>query len=148
MPRASKLKLEKEKLKEIQEHFSYLISTLRDSGEIENFLYNFLSEEEKIMLAKRLVFLMMIKRGYPAPAITSALNISYETVRIHSEKLALKNEAFHKTIERLIKRQESSEFWEKMDKMVEPLLLALGAKTDMKARTKLMTPGEDWPGKA
>jgi len=146
MPRASRIKLDKEKLKEIREHFFYLISNLNDSSEIENFFDSFLSEEEKIMLAKRLVLIMMIKRGYPPHLIQSTLNISYETTRLHSEKLALKNENFHTTIERLIKREKTKEFWEKIDQLLKPFELALRSKTDMKARAELMTPGESQPG--
>lgn len=145
MPRASRIKLQEEKLKEIQEHFSYLISNLNRSSEIENFFDNFLSIEEKIMLTKRLVLFMMIKRGYPPQVIQNALNISYETVRIYLDKLPLKNAEFQKTIERLVNREKTKEFWQKLDKILEPLDLALRSKTDMKARAKLMNPGEDWP---
>lgn len=142
MPRASKIKLKKEKLKEIQEHFSYLISTLNNSDEIENFFDNFLSEEEKVMLTKRLVLFMMIKRGYPSHVIQSALNISYETIRIHADKILLKNEMFQKTVEKLIKREKSREFWKKADKLLKPFELALKSKTDMKARAKFAS--GDW----
>lgn len=145
MPRASRNKIQKEKLQEITEHFSYLISSLNSALEIENFLDNFLTSEEKIMLTKRLVLYMMIKRGYPPHVIQDALQISYETVRLYNDKLPGKNELFQNTIERLIKRDKTREFWVKVDKLLKPLELALRAKTDMKARAKLMTPGEDWP---
>lgn len=145
MPRASKIKLDKEKLKEIQEHFSFLISSLNDSNEIESFFDSFLTEEEKIMLTKRLVLFMMIKRGYPTNVIQSALNMSYETIRIYVEKLMSKNELFHKIIEKLIKRGKTKEFWEKLDRLFKPFEVILEAKTNMRARAKLMTPGENWP---
>lgn len=145
MPRASRFKLDKKKLEEIREHFSYLISSLNNSEEIENFFDNFLTEEEKVMLTKRLVLFMMLKRDYPPLSIMTALNLSHETVRIYMEKLPLKDEKFQKTIERLVKREKTKEFWQKIDKILEPLDLMLRAKTDMKARAKLMTPGEDWP---
>lgn len=97
------------------------------------------------MLTKRLVLFMMLKRGYPPLSIIAALNLSYETVRIYSEKLPSKDEKFQQIIDKLVKREKTKEFWNKIDNLLKPLDLALIAKTDMKARAKLMTPGEDWP---
>jgi len=143
MPRASKFRIQTEKLQEITEHFSFLISSLSNSAEIENFLNNFLTSEEKPMLTKRLVLFMMIKRGYPPHVIQDALHISYETVRVYTDKLPLKNESFQKTIERLVSRGKTKEFWTKVDKILKPVELALKAKTDMKARAKLLTGVQD-----
>lgn len=142
MPRVSRSKLHKEKLEEITKHFSFLISSLRDSKEIENFLDEFLTQEEKIMLTKRLVLLMMLQRNYPPPVIQSVLHISYETVRIYQNQLPLKTDLFRKTIERLVTREKAKEFFRKLDKFLKPFDLALRAKTDMKARAKFAS--GDW----
>lgn len=139
MPRVSRSKLHRERLEEITHHFSYLISSLNDSKEIENFLNGFFTSEEKVMLAKRLALLMMIKRGYSPSVIQSALNISYESVRSYANLLPSKNDLFQNTINRLIKREKAKEFWKKIDKMLKPLEYALDAKTNMKARAKLIT---------
>ncbi len=142
MPRASKFKFPEEKLQEIIEHFTQLISSLSRSKEIENFFDNFFTGEEKIMLAKRLVLLMMIKKGYGPTQIQSALHISYETVRIYTQQLQLKNEMYLKTIEKLLDREKSKEFWEKVDKILKPFELAMKARNDMKARAKFAS--GDW----
>lgn len=139
MPRISKYKLGKEELQSIQNHFAYLISSLTDSQEVENFLDGFFTPEEKIMLSKRLVLQMMLKRGYPTSAIISALHISYESVRSYSNLLTYKNGLFQKTLDRLIKREKAQEFWKKIDKLLKPVDLFLKAKTDMKARSKFMS---------
>jgi len=47
MGRVSKRELQQSKLQEIIEHFSYLITTLHTSSEIDDFLYEFLTHEEK-----------------------------------------------------------------------------------------------------
>lgn len=142
MPRVSKSRLQEEKLQEITDHFSYLISSLNNSQEIENFLNNFLTPEEKIMLAKRLVLLMMIKKGYSPSVIQSALHISYESVRTYANLLPHKNDLFQKTLDRLIKREKAQEFWRKIDKLLKPIDLFLQAKTNMKARAKFAS--GDW----
>lgn len=144
MGRTSKFKLKSAELEELEQHFSYLISSLSSSKEIGNFFNNFLTKEEKIMLTKRLALLMMIKMDYPYQEIKNALNISYETVRTYSNQLPLKNDSYHKTIEKLIRRQKSKEFWKKADKVIRPLELALKSKTDMKARADLIRGGRDY----
>ena len=136
MTRISKSRLHDTQLKEITEHFSYLISSLNKSMEIENFLNNFLTKEEKIMLTKRLVLLMMIKRNYPPHVIQNALHVSYETVRSYNDKLPMKDSLFQTIIEKLVKREKSKEFWKKVDKFLKPIDLFIRAKNDMKARAK------------
>lgn len=142
MGRVSKSKLHEQQLREITDHFSYLISSLHASSEIENFFSDFLTKEEKVMLAKRLVLFMMIKRGYSPSAIQSALHMSYETVRNYTNQLSYKNQQFQKTIERLMKREKTKEFWKRVEKLLKPLDLAMKARTDMKARAKLAS--GDW----
>lgn len=142
MPRTSKFKFKEKELQQITEHFSYLIATLTNSDEVLNFLENFFTKEEKLMLSKRLVLLMMVKRGYGPSVIQSALHISYETVRTHTNQLNLKNELFLKTIEKLIKREQSKEFWEKVDKILKPLDLIMKSRSDMQARAKVAS--GDW----
>lgn len=142
MPRVSKARLHNERLQEIGEHFSYLISSLKTSGEIENFFTEFLTKEEKIMLAKRLVLFMMLKRDYSPSMIQSALHISYETVRNYQNQLHHKNAVFQRIIEKLVKREKTEEFFQKLEKILKPVELFLRSKTDMKARAKFAS--GDW----
>lgn len=137
MTRVSRAKLDRERLQELENHFSYLISSLTKTNEIENFFEEFLTREEKIMLAKRLVLFMMLKRNYSPSIIQSALHISYETVRTYQMQLHHKNVLFQQVIERLIQRDHIIKFFEKIDKLLKPIDLALRAKTDMRARAKL-----------
>ncbi|MDO8487082.1 MAG: Trp family transcriptional regulator [Candidatus Curtissbacteria bacterium] len=142
MTRVSHFKLQQKRLKAINDHLLYLISKLENSKEVENFLEEFLTREEKTMLAKRLVVIMMIEKGYTPSKIQSTLNVSYETVRTYTNQLNLKNSLFKKTIERLIKRQKAKEFWKKVDKILAPVDLAMRSGRDMKARAKLYS--GDW----
>lgn len=142
MTRISKSRLRDNQLEEITEHFFYLISSLSKSTEIENFLNNFLTKEEKIMLTKRLVLFMMIKRNYPPHIIQNALHVSYETVRSYNDKLPMKDSLFQAIIEKLVRREKSKELWRKVDKLLKPIDLFLRAKTDMKARAKFAS--GDW----
>lgn len=142
MPRVSKARLYEQRLGEIEQHFSQLVSSLTTHSAIEGFFSDFLTREEKIMLTKRLVLYMMVKRGYSPSSIQAALHVSYETVRTYNNLLASKNAIFHKIIDDLIEKEKSKEFWRKVDKALRPIELALQAKTNMKARAKLAS--GDW----
>ena len=142
MPRVSHAPLNGKLLREIEDHFSYLISSLTNSNDIEDFFGEFFTKEEKVMLAKRLVLFMMLKNNYSPRIIQTAIHISYETVRSHANQIDNKNQKFHVVIEKLIAREKTKEFFQKINDLLKPIDLALRAKTDMKARAKL-TSG-DW----
>jgi uncharacterized protein YerC len=139
MTRVSRYKLHQEDLDEIVEYFTYLINTLREKKEIESFLTQFLTKEEKIMLAKRLVLFMMIKKGYSVEIIKASLHISYETIRTYTYQFSSKDQQFYKIIDRLLQREKSKVFWKKIDKLFKPLELTLNSKTSMKARAKFLS---------
>ncbi len=142
MTRISKYKLPQEKIEEIRNHFSHLVASLTNAKEIESFLDEFLTQEERLMLAKRLVLLMMIKRGYSPSLIQSVLHVSYESVRTYTNQLVNKSKLFQETIAALIKREKAKEFWAKVEKLLKPIDLALRSKNDMKARAKFAS--GDW----
>lgn len=139
MPRASKKPLSRDIVEEITKHFSYLLSYLQQEREINVFLDEFLTKEETLMLVKRLVLLMMIKRGYAPSNIKSSLKVSYETIRSHTNLLIGKSTTFHSLLEKLITKDQSQEFWKKLDRLFKPLDLFLQSKSNMKARTKLLS---------
>lgn len=142
MPRASKYRFSEKEFEKIYSHLLYTISSINSSGDVEKFLDGFLSKEEKIMLAKRLVLFMMLKRNYPPSVIQRALHISYETVRINQNQLSSKNLYFQTLLNRLIRREQTKELFEKLDKAFKPLALALESKTNMKSRAKFIS--GDW----
>ena len=136
MPRASKFSLRQKQFEEMNSHLLYLISSLNNKSEIEDFIESFLTKEEKIMLTKRLVLFMMLHKEYSPSIIKNTLHISYETIRIYQNQLISKNKTFQKLIENLLKRQESLNFFKSINKLLKPLDLAFNSKRNMKARAK------------
>lgn len=139
MPRVSKSRLEQKQLEEMNSHLFYLISSLNNSTEIKSFMEEFLTKEEKTMLSKRLVLFMLLKRNYSPSAIQAALHISYETIRTYRNQLYSKGKQFNNMIEKLIKRDQTKELFEKIDKLLKPLSLALDSKRNMKSRAKFLS---------
>lgn len=143
MGRVSKRVINKDLLRELEEQLTTLIASLNNQDEIKVFLDEFLTKEEKIMLGKRLILYMLIYKGLPSKQISNLLGMSYETIRWYKEIFEDKPEVFKQYIKKLINRERGRELWEKIEKILEPLDLALRAKTDMKARAKLAT-GDFW----
>ncbi len=80
MSHISKKKLKKKTYFKIKEQFVNFISGYRNKKELEDFLNEFLTETEKVMLAKRLFLILMIKKGYNFSEIERVLRISPSTV--------------------------------------------------------------------
>lgn len=139
MSRVSRSKLTDSTTREITEHFLSLIASLNNQREIENFFEDFLTKEEKTMLAKRLVLFMMLQKGYSPPTIQGALQISYETVRSYSIQLTTKNDLFQQTINKLLARKKTQDFWNKIEASLKPLGLFMKARSDMRARAKFLS---------
>lgn len=143
MGRVSKRILNKELQKELEEQLSFIISSLTDKEEINLFLDEFLTKEEKTMLGKRLILYMLLYKGLTSRQINSSLAMSYETIHWYKQIFDNKSQVFKKNIQKLINRERTKEMWSKIEKILEPFTLALSAKTDMKARAKLAS-GDFW----
>jgi uncharacterized protein YerC len=139
MPRASRRPVSKNVLEEIQDTFSYLISSLASPKDIQTFFDSFLTEEEKTMLTKRLMLHLMIENSYDPMEIMSALSLSKETINKHKHILLRENIMYKDIIAKITKRKKTKAFWEKIEKAFRPLELALDAKTNMKARAKFLS---------
>ncbi len=136
MPRASKFHLKNSIKEDIEDNFAFLISSLTMANEIEQFFTDFLTQEEKIMLYKRLMLYLMLENRYEDAQIQHVLGISKETIRTHKTKWLLGNYVYKTILNKLIKREKTKVFWTKLDHLLAPVDLLLKAKTDMKARSK------------
>ena len=143
MGRVSRRKINKDLEKELEEQLSFIISSLTNKEEINVFLNEYLTKEEKLMLGKRLILYMLLYRGLTNTQINNIISVSHETTRWYREVFGRKPEIFKKTVERLISREKSKELWKKIEMILEPISLALEAKTNMKARATLAS-GDFW----
>jgi len=139
MPRASRKIINKDLEKELNQSFSYLISSLKDKNEINTFLQSFMTKEEKKMLPKRLMLHIMLLNEVPDVKINSHLGISYETIRTYKNSLSSQNEDYKKIIKLVSKRKDMTEFLEKLSSKTEKLDNFLKAKSNMKARAKVFS---------
>lgn len=139
MPRVSKKYLSKKVHEDLKENFSFLISSLHSTLDIEQFFEDFLSDEEKTMLNKRLMLYLMLENNYKSSEIKAVLGMSRETIRVHQNIWKKGGTGYKNVIKKIAKREQTKLFWEKVEKILKPLELTVTAKTNMKSRAKLLS---------
>lgn len=139
MPRVSRRSVKKDVADELQEHFASLIASLQRTKEIEQFFKDFLTQEEKTMLMKRLMLHLMLENGYQTSQIEAVLSVSRETIRIHKSIWSNGGETYRNIIDKIARRQKTKLLWKKIEKILTPIDLMLRAKSDIKARAKLLS---------
>ena len=143
MSRVSKKPLHRKMKAELEEQLLVIISSLTNKQQTNAFLDEFLTKEEKLMLGKRLILYMLLYKGWSNTDIHTILSMSYETIRWYSHILNNKPEFFKDMIKKLSMRQEGNNLLQKLEKILEPISLAMQSRTSMKARAKLMH-GDFW----
>lgn len=136
MPRVSKYTLPLREVEQLSQHFSSLIASLHKETQIEKFLDEFLTREEKNMLAKRLALFIMLKQNEPASAIKATLHFSRETVRIYQQQFITKSNEFHATLSHLLRMEKVKEFFMQSGQVLHTLVTA---KTNMQSRSKILS---------
>ncbi|KRT67621.1 MAG: TrpR-like protein [candidate division WWE3 bacterium CSP1-7] len=80
MPRVSPRPLKKEIEKEITANLDWTFSQLKSEPVAKDFLEDFLTDEERLMLAKRLAVVYLLKEGFSYGKISEALKITPVTI--------------------------------------------------------------------
>lgn len=139
MPRVSRYRLREKQEKELTDEFIYFISLLNGKENIEDFFSQFLTTEEKIMLIKRLVLLLLLEKGEHYMAIQGKLNMSYETIRTYQHRLPFKTKKFHVLLRKLLQQNKTKNFFTGIEKTLNVLSALATSKTNMKSRSKILS---------
>ena len=116
MTRVSKYYVDKQVLSEVDAAFRWLVSKINNEKIVDLFVDDFFTDEERLMLAKRLFVGYLIAKGLDYKEIVSLLKVSPATVR--QTKDWLKRRAGYREIVRmLVKHQKELEFDKKLEKI-------------------------------
>ena len=137
MPRKSRAILSDKELVDIKKQISSLLGNL-DATDSEMFLEELLTEEEKIMLGKRISLYTLLYQGASVSDAQQTLGISYETARTYNIIKDHKSGFFKKAFSKEIEKRNIKKTVAKIEEKLKPLEYALNAKTNMKARAKLL----------
>lgn len=80
MPRVSPRPIKKEVEKEITDNLGWTFSQLKSEPVAKDFLGDLLTDEERLMLAKRLAVIYLLKEGFSYAKISEALKITPVTI--------------------------------------------------------------------
>ena len=117
MPRVSRIPVEKKIYKDIVDSFVGLVTDLNNKDKVKEFLNDFLTEEERLMLSKRLVLALMIRQGHSTNDIQDALKVSRTTINLMRRWISYK-----KGIEVGLNKMSKVEYGNKSSKESEGIL--------------------------
>ena len=103
------------------------ISHLKSSEDIEDFLHDFLSPVERIMLAKRLSIAVLLHKGYRYESIVGILRVTPPTIATVSLLLKYSGKGYKKAVGKIAMNEKMNEFWEKVEDMLSKIPNAKGS---------------------
>lgn len=118
MTQISKYPIHKDVEKRMFEIFKNTISSLKSTEDIEDFLDDFLSPVEKIMLAKRLSIAVLLAKGYRYPSIMTILRVTPPTIATVSISLKYSGKGYKKAVERILSDEKVSDFWQRIEDVI------------------------------
>lgn len=127
MTQVSRYPIHKDVEKRMFEVLEETISHLRGLEEIKDFLHDFLSPVEKIMLAKRLSIAVLLHKGYKYASIAGILRVTPPTIATVSLLLKYSGKGYKKAVERIAMNEKMSEFWEKIEDILSKMPQAKGS---------------------
>lgn len=80
MPHVSRKKLSAKVLDQLVDSLLFVLTDIKNKKEMEEFLSSFLSQTEKVMLAKRLAIVFLLEEGIEETKIADILNVTQPTV--------------------------------------------------------------------
>nr|MBI5456016.1 hypothetical protein [Candidatus Levybacteria bacterium] len=110
MTHVSKKQLNKKAEKELLHNFNLVLADIKQEDEMEYFLNSLLSSTERLMLAKRLAIVILLKEGVPHISIASALNVTEATVSRMQLFLEARGGGYEVSLKKLAKKKMHAEF--------------------------------------
>lgn len=90
------------------------------------------------MLTKRLMLHLMIEEGYDPIEIMNVLGISRDTVFKHKMISESGDDKYKMVIDKIASRQKTKQFLKKIENLLRPIGTIMEARTNMRARAKLI----------
>ncbi len=127
MTQVSKYPIHKDVEKRMFEIFKSTISRLKNNEDIEDFLEDFLSPVEKIMLSKRLAIAVLLAKGHNYPTIAEILRVTPSTIASVSLRLKYSGKGYKKAVERILVMENQDNFWQKIEDVLAKIPKSKGS---------------------
>ncbi len=127
MPHVSKVKLDKKLENELLKMLEVVLGRL-SKNEMNSFLVSLLSSTERLMLAKRLAVIILLKQGLSENSISLKLGVTRETVaRLHLVA-ELRGQGYDLALEKLKDEKVMKEFKNFLIKLAQYSVRAAGGR--------------------
>jgi len=126
MTQVSRYPVNKDVEQRIVQLFQKAIAKLRTPVEIEDFLADFLSPVEKIVLAKRFAIAVLLAKGYDYASIRLVLKVTPPTIASVSVTMKYSGKGYKKLLQKIIADEETNVFWGKIEDILTSLPPARG----------------------
>ena len=110
MPHVSKKRLDKRQEKELIRNFELVLTKISNDSQMHDFLGSLLTPTEKVMLAKRLAIVVLLKEEIPQASVVSALNVTQATVSRMQLFLESRGGGYEIALNKLAKEKAFVEF--------------------------------------
>jgi len=115
MPHISQKRVKRHVFKRMSNEFVNTIASLKSSSEIRGFLNELLTSTERIMLAKRLAVILMLKKRYSFLTIRRTLKLSPSTVARFWKITKMK--PFQFLSREILRKEKQKKFWEELERL-------------------------------
>lgn len=115
MTMISNYPLNEEVKKRVFEVFLNTIKDLKTNNDVDNFLEEFLSPTEKIMLAKRLSIAVLLSKDYDIRSISHILKVAKNTIVKVNLLIKHKKGFIYNLVIKINKDQKFTEFWSNLE---------------------------------
>lgn len=131
MAQISKYPLSKKVADRIFEVFLKSLIEIHNKEDAEQFLTDFLTPTEKIVLAKRLAIAVLLEKGYDYNAIKQLIRVSAPTIASVNTQRKYGSNGYNKLITKLLQEEKLTEFFdETLNKLLSiPTTLERGQGT-------------------
>lgn len=99
--------------------FLETLTNIRKKQQLQNFLLEFLTPTERIVLAKRLAIAVLLAKGHDYAQISKLLHVTPPTIARISTQLKYGNDGLKSVIADIFKRQEMQVIWEEIKGLIE-----------------------------
>ncbi len=132
MAQISKYRLFAKAEAEIKSLFTEIIALLSRPQDIADFLDDFLSPTERIVLSKRITVALLLKQGCSYEVIMKTLKVSAPTVADVSLKLKYSGKGYHRILDKILAQQKIKGIFDKIENFgLEVLTLGRGKGTGL-----------------
>jgi Trp operon repressor len=126
MTQVSKYPVSKDVQKRMYDIFLEALADVRMREDVEEFIDDFFTPTERVMLPKRLAIALLLSKGYEQRIICEYLKVSFTTITRISNQLKTKGAGFRRTVQKIMEDENLADFLEKMDAGLAKLLGPMG----------------------